>query len=106
MVYHAAGWLEGGLCASYEKFVMDCETLQQMIAYNKPIGTTEDDTGQPGIGLLLSADYGTNAEKTAELFAAASNPNTCIRPNQRVSNLSPMPQAKSRTAPIDCPESS
>ncbi len=43
MVYHAAGWLEGGLCASYEKFVMDCETLQQMIAYNKPIGVTEDD---------------------------------------------------------------
>ena len=26
-------WLEGGLCASYEKFVMDCETLQQIIAY-------------------------------------------------------------------------
>lgn len=33
VVYHAAGWLEGGLCASYEKFVMDCETLQQMIHY-------------------------------------------------------------------------
>jgi trimethylamine--corrinoid protein Co-methyltransferase len=43
LVYHAAGWLEGGLCASYEKFVMDCETLQQMMAYNQPIGTTEDD---------------------------------------------------------------
>jgi trimethylamine--corrinoid protein Co-methyltransferase len=43
MVYHAAGWLEGGLCASYEKFVMDCETLQQMMAYNKPIGITDDD---------------------------------------------------------------
>ncbi len=43
MVYHAAGWLEGGLCASYEKFVMDCETLQQMIAYMQPVGTTEED---------------------------------------------------------------
>ncbi len=43
MVYHAAGWLEGGLCASYEKFVMDCETLQQMIAYMKPVGTSEAD---------------------------------------------------------------
>jgi trimethylamine--corrinoid protein Co-methyltransferase len=43
MVYHAAGWLEGGLCASYEKFVMDCETLQQMIAYMKPVTTTEAD---------------------------------------------------------------
>ncbi len=43
MVYHAAGWLEGGLCASYEKFVMDCETLQQMIVYMRPIGTSEDE---------------------------------------------------------------
>ncbi len=43
IVYHAAGWLEGGLCASYEKFVMDCETLQQMIAYMGPVGVTEDD---------------------------------------------------------------
>ncbi|MEO0542478.1 MAG: trimethylamine methyltransferase family protein [Pseudomonadota bacterium] len=33
MVYHAAGWLEGGLCASYEKFIIDCEQLQQMIWY-------------------------------------------------------------------------
>ncbi len=43
MVYHAAGWLEGGLCASYEKFVMDCETLQQIITYLKPVSATEDD---------------------------------------------------------------
>jgi trimethylamine---corrinoid protein Co-methyltransferase len=43
MVYHAAGWLEGGLCASYEKFVMDCETLQQMIVYMRPTTTTEGD---------------------------------------------------------------
>ena len=41
MVYHAAGWLEGGLCASYEKFVMDCDTLQQMIWYMR--GTELDD---------------------------------------------------------------
>ncbi|MFK5977901.1 MAG: trimethylamine methyltransferase family protein [Rhizobiaceae bacterium] len=43
MVYHAAGWLEGGLCASYEKFIMDCETLQQMIAYMKPVSVSEED---------------------------------------------------------------
>ena len=43
MVYHAAGWLEGGLCASYEKFVMDCETVQQIIAYLEPTSVTEDD---------------------------------------------------------------
>ena len=43
VVYHAAGWLEGGLCASYEKFVMDCDTLQQIMTYMRPVTTTEDD---------------------------------------------------------------
>jgi len=41
VVYHAAGWMEGGLCASYEKFVMDCETLQQMIHYMRPMSASE-----------------------------------------------------------------
>jgi trimethylamine--corrinoid protein Co-methyltransferase len=36
LVYHAAGWLEGGLIASYEKFVMDCEVLQQLQRYFEP----------------------------------------------------------------------
>lgn len=43
IVYHAAGWLEGGLCASYEKFVMDCEMLQQMLVYLRGTSTTEAD---------------------------------------------------------------
>jgi len=36
MVYHAAGWLEGGLIASPEKFIMDCEVLQQIQRYLQP----------------------------------------------------------------------
>jgi len=43
VVYHAAGWLEGGLTASYEKFVMDCETLQQVMHYMRPLPASEDD---------------------------------------------------------------
>jgi len=43
MLYHAAGWLEGGLCASYEKFIMDCETLQQIAFYMRPVSVGEDD---------------------------------------------------------------
>ena len=44
-VYHAAGWLEGGLIASPEKFVMDCEVLQMIQRYFEPAitATTEDD---------------------------------------------------------------
>ena len=45
MVYHAAGWLEGGLIASPEKFIMDCEILQQIQRYFEPetYATTPDD---------------------------------------------------------------
>ncbi len=39
LVYHAAGWLEGGLIASYEKFVMDCEVIQQFQRYFEPVLT-------------------------------------------------------------------
>jgi trimethylamine--corrinoid protein Co-methyltransferase len=44
-VYHAAGWLEGGLIASPEKFIMDCEVLQQIQRYFSPsiTATTKDD---------------------------------------------------------------
>ncbi|WP_299791565.1 trimethylamine methyltransferase family protein [uncultured Marivita sp.] len=57
MVYHAAGWLEGGLIASPEKFVMDCEVIQQMIRYMDPaICDTSDD----GLGLEAIREVGSN----------------------------------------------
>ena len=37
LIYHAAGWMEGGLSASFEKFVIDCEMLQQIIYAQRPI---------------------------------------------------------------------
>ncbi|MCI2398599.1 trimethylamine methyltransferase family protein [Aliiroseovarius subalbicans] len=45
MVYHAAGWLEGGLIASPEKFIMDCEVIQQIQRYLEPVtwATSPDD---------------------------------------------------------------
>jgi len=51
-VYHAAGWLEGGLIASPEKFVMDCEVLGQIIRYFDPAitATTPDDIAVDAIG--------------------------------------------------------
>jgi len=41
--YHAAGWMEGGLCASLEKLVLDVEMLQHMTAFLDPI-VIDDDT--------------------------------------------------------------
>ncbi|MBI1385594.1 MAG: methyltransferase [Rhizobiales bacterium] len=40
--YHAAGWLEGGLTASYEKLVLDVEMIQHMMAFLEPIVVDED----------------------------------------------------------------
>jgi trimethylamine--corrinoid protein Co-methyltransferase len=36
LLMHAAGWIEGGLCASFEKFVLDVEMLQMMAVWLEP----------------------------------------------------------------------
>jgi len=36
MVMHGLGWLEGGLCASFEKFILDAEMLQMMAEFLRP----------------------------------------------------------------------
>ena len=41
MVYHAAGWLEGGLTTSYEKLILDVELLQMMVEIMKPIEVSD-----------------------------------------------------------------
>ena len=55
MVYHAAGWLEGGLIASPEKFIMDCEILQMIQRYMEPAITA---TGPDEIAFDAIKDVG------------------------------------------------
>ncbi|MBX2867043.1 MAG: trimethylamine methyltransferase family protein [Acidiferrobacterales bacterium] len=43
LVKHSGGWLEGGLCASFEKFILDMEMVQMMTETLKPIEVTEED---------------------------------------------------------------
>jgi len=45
LIYHAAGWQEGGLTASFEKLVLDVEMLQMMIEFLKPIVVDEAELG-------------------------------------------------------------
>ena len=42
IVNHAAGWLEGGLTASYEKLVIDAEMCQLIAEYLEPVVVDED----------------------------------------------------------------
>ncbi|MBT3726015.1 MAG: methyltransferase, partial [Gammaproteobacteria bacterium] len=43
LVKHAAGWMEGGLCASFEKFVIDIDLLQMVAEFLKPFEVNEDE---------------------------------------------------------------
>jgi trimethylamine---corrinoid protein Co-methyltransferase len=45
MVIHGAGWLEGRLTASYEKFIIDIEMLQGFAEMFHPVPASEDDIG-------------------------------------------------------------
>ena len=41
LVLHAAGWLEGGLTASFEKLILDAEMLQLIASVLEPIEVNE-----------------------------------------------------------------
>ncbi|MEX2648407.1 MAG: trimethylamine methyltransferase family protein [Alphaproteobacteria bacterium] len=45
MVLHGAGWLEGGLTASFEKVIIDAEILQMMAEVLRPIEVSEEAFG-------------------------------------------------------------
>mgnify|MGYP001112068675 CR=1 FL=1 len=42
LVIHGAGWMHGGLTASFEKLILDAELLGMMQAYFQPIPVTEE----------------------------------------------------------------
>ncbi|MFD0917704.1 trimethylamine methyltransferase family protein [Pseudahrensia aquimaris] len=81
---HAAGWLEGGLVSSFEKFVMDCDQLaaQQKMAQ----GVSVDENGQAldairevGLGPVshyLGAEHTQNNFKTAFFASTISDNNS------------------------------
>jgi trimethylamine--corrinoid protein Co-methyltransferase len=57
LVYHAAGWLEGGLTSSYEKLVLDVEMLQHMIEFLKPIVVDEEELGFDAIAGVATGGH-------------------------------------------------
>ena len=73
IVYHAAGWLEGGLIASPEKFVMDCEVLSQIIRYFDPVlwRTDPDDLAYEAMDQVRHDGHFFGIDHTQERFAEA-----------------------------------
>ena len=71
MIYHAAGWLEGGLIASPEKFIMDCEILQQIQRYMDPMTFA---TGPDDIALDAIREVGSTATSLASSTRRIATP--------------------------------
>jgi len=57
LVYHAAGWQEGGLTASYEKLILDVEMLQMMIEFLKPPVVNEAELGFDAIARVPTGGH-------------------------------------------------
>jgi trimethylamine--corrinoid protein Co-methyltransferase len=77
-VLHAAGWLEGGLVAGYEKFVLDCEVLAMLHTWAKGLDLSDEALAfdamaevQPGghyLGTAHTMRHFLDAFHRAELF--------------------------------------
>jgi trimethylamine---corrinoid protein Co-methyltransferase len=66
LLEHAAGWLHGGLTASFEKLILDAEMLQMMDAYFEPLATGPDDLA---LDAILEAGAGGHFFGTAHTMA-------------------------------------
>ena len=73
MVYHAAGWLEGGLIASPEKFVMDCEVIQQIQRYFEPqmLGVGDGDIALDAIAEVGAGGHFFGCQHTQDRYQDA-----------------------------------
>jgi trimethylamine---corrinoid protein Co-methyltransferase len=50
LLKHGAGWMEGGLVASFEKMIVDAEILQMMAEFLEPLAVDDDTLALDAIG--------------------------------------------------------
>jgi trimethylamine--corrinoid protein Co-methyltransferase len=68
LVYHGAGWMEGGLTASFEKLVLDVEMLQMMAETIKPMDISARELAE-GLETIASVPTGGHFFGTAHTLA-------------------------------------
>ena len=71
LVHHAAGWLEGGLTASFEKAVLDAEMLQTMAEFLRPMTVDEDSLAFDAIAEVPPGGHFFGAAHTLERYDTA-----------------------------------
>jgi trimethylamine--corrinoid protein Co-methyltransferase len=71
LIQHAAGWMEGGLVGSYEKFALDIDLLQMVVKFLTPIETSEDALGLEAIREVGPGGHFFGARHTLARYASA-----------------------------------
>jgi len=71
LVNHAAGWLEGGLTASFEKLIIDAEMLQMMAEYLQPIEVNDDELAVDAIAEVGPGGHHFGTSHTLERYESA-----------------------------------
>jgi trimethylamine--corrinoid protein Co-methyltransferase len=70
-VMHGAGWLEGGLVASFEKFVLDVDLIQMVMEFLMPLETSEDALGVEAIREVGPGGHFFGAQHTLARYSHA-----------------------------------
>jgi len=71
LMMHAAGWLEGGLCASFEKFVIDVDQLQMLTEFLKPFEVNAEELALDAIKQVEPGGHFFGSEHTQERYRDA-----------------------------------
>lgn len=71
VVYHAAGWLEGGLTVSYEKWVIDCEILQGLAEAMQDVPVDDAHIGFDAIAQVQPGGHFFETTQTMERYQDA-----------------------------------
>lgn len=71
LVNHAAGWLEGGLTASFEKLIIDAEMLQMMAETLRPILVNDDELALAAIAEVPPGGHHFGTAHTMERYETA-----------------------------------
>jgi trimethylamine--corrinoid protein Co-methyltransferase len=70
-IMHGAGWLEGGLVASFEKFILDCDLIQMVKEFLKPVEVTDETLGLEAIRDVGPGGHFFGTPHTLERFTDA-----------------------------------
>jgi len=71
LLMHGAGWLEGGLVASFEKFVLDVEMLQGMAEFLQPLKIDKAELGLDAIADVGPGGHFFGTAHTLERYETA-----------------------------------